>query len=158
MRLKSVLSVFVAFVLVLVFTQNAFAMTGIGDTKENAIALFPETDSSGFMHQRFDLYIDSASDQDWFKWKNTTGENLSVFAAIQPKDRNSYLRVGMIIQYPSGQETTIFYSDPSYGPGNAQTLSGFYLPPGATVYIKVDSRTFGTPCQYMFIFELTKFL
>lgn len=158
MRLKSVLSVFVAFVLVLVFTQNAFAMTGVGDTKESAISLFPKTYDNGNMGQDVNLYIDSASDQDWFQWTNTTGKDLSVLAAIQPKDRNSYLRVGMIIQYPSGQETTIFYSDPSYGPGNAQTLSGFYLPPGATVYIKVDSRTYGTPCQYMFIFELTKFL
>lgn len=155
MRLKSVLSVFVAFVLVLVFTQSAFAMTGVGDTREDAIDLFPT--GSSRLNQKIDLYIDSASDQDWFKWKNTTGENLSPFAAIQPKDENSYLRVGMIIQYPSGQETTIFYSDPSYGPGNSQSLAGFYLPPGATVYIKVDSRTFGTPCQYTFFFGLDKF-
>lgn len=160
MRLKYMLSTFFVFVLAIgVFSQSAFAMTGVGDTKENAISLFPEMIPSGSQvgAQDVNLYIDSASDRDWFKWTNTTGKDLALRAAIQPKDENSYLRIGMIIQYPSGKQTSIFYADPSNRPGNAQTLDGFHLPPGATVYISIDAKTFGTTSQYWFMFRLFQF-
>lgn len=158
MRLKNVLSTVVGFVLVLVFTQNAFAMTGVGDTRESAISLFPEVYESGNIGQDINLYIDSASDQDWFQWTNTTGLNKSLFVVLRPDGSTnnylSYLRLGLIIQYPSGKETSIFYADPSYGPGDSKILSGFILPPGATVYIKIDSTSFKSPTQYNMIFRL----
>lgn len=156
MKLKNMLSTFIVFVLAMgVFSQSAFAMTGVGDTKENAISLFPNI-LDGTLKQDVNLYIDSASDKDWFKWTNTTGKDLSLLAAIQPKDKNSHLRIGMIIQYPSGKETDIFYPILN-DPGSAQTLSGFHLPPGTTVYINIDARTFGTPSQYWFLFRLYQF-
>ncbi|WP_430111012.1 hypothetical protein [Paenibacillus sp. B1-33] len=160
MKLKNMLSTFIVFVLAMgVFSQSAFAMTGVGDTKENAISLFPEMISSGWGvgQQDVNMYIDSASDQDWFKWTNITGKDLVLRAAIQPKDENSYLRIGMIIQYPSGKQTSIFYADPSNGPEKAKTLDGFQLPPGATVYISIDASTFGTSSQYWFLFRLFQF-
>ncbi|MFW5433116.1 hypothetical protein [Paenibacillus apiarius] len=68
MRFKKMLTTFIVFALVSVFSQSAFALTGVEDTQENAISLFPAPSGPDF-DQDIDLYLDSSQDKDWIKWQ-----------------------------------------------------------------------------------------
>ncbi|MCM3337511.1 hypothetical protein M3650_02325 [Paenibacillus sp. MER TA 81-3] len=56
MKFKKLISTFLVFAMILVFSQSAFAATGIADTREKALTLFPG--------QSYSLVIENSKDQD----------------------------------------------------------------------------------------------
>ncbi|WP_157259640.1 hypothetical protein [Paenibacillus sp. OSY-SE] len=154
MKFKKIVSTFFVFAFVLVFSQSAFALTGVGDTQENAISLFPAP-SGDDLFQDIDLYLDSSEDKDWFKWTNTTGENKFLGAYLSSKGRECNFRLGMTIKYTPTRNSNMVYAD-YIGPGNAQMIDNIIIPPWATVYIKIDSTKF-VPEQYVFYFRLYQY-
>lgn len=133
MKLKKVFSLLLVAVFLLT-SQSAFAATGIGDTKDQAISIFP--------NQEINLFLSDSTDKDWYKWTNTTGSAKKVTAHIWPPfDNQCFYRLGMMIDYNDGSTpTSIFYSE--YGGPEFQSIYNVYIPDGATVFLVVDSVKF----------------
>ncbi|MFW5435658.1 hypothetical protein [Paenibacillus apiarius] len=136
MKFKKSFSAFFVFVMVLVFSQSAFAAKGIGDTKETAINIFPK--------QEIRLFIEGDGDKDWFTWTNNTGETKYIASTLWPSVGNCKFRLGVNIDYHNGRNSEILYAwdptDDGYSKGSVHTISNLLVPPGATVYYVVDSR------------------
>ncbi|NWL87029.1 hypothetical protein DMN77_05380 [Paenibacillus sp. 79R4] len=150
MKLKKVLAVLFACVMVLTMSSSVFAAdvqpqaAGIGDTKDSAISLLS-------MSQDHTLYLSNAQDQDWFKWTNNTGAGKLVSAFVMPSGNQCIFRVGMQIKYADGKESSVFYGT-TPNPGSGTHLYRVYVPEGATAYIVIDSTYYAME-QYQFLFR-----
>lgn len=144
MKLKKMLTVLFTSVLILTFSSPAYAATGVGDTKETAITLIPDT--------TYTLFLSNSSDEDWFKWTNTTGDFKFIGGYFSPSNDAAEYRLGIHIVYSPSQSSFILYAD-NYGPGNSQVIDNILIPPGATVYFKIDSINYAM-MQYDFWFKV----
>ncbi|WP_157259795.1 hypothetical protein [Paenibacillus sp. OSY-SE] len=126
MKFKKSFSMFFVFVMVLVFSQNAFAAVGVGDTKESAINLFPPSS--------IELYISNSKDKNWFTWTNNTGKMKMLTSFLNPSSDSNKFRLGFLMEYINGRKTDLLYAStlPSH------IISNIYIPDGAKLYIVVD--------------------
>lgn len=144
MKFKKMLTVLFTSVLLLTFSSPVGAVTGIGDTKESAVGLIPGT--------AYSLFLSDSNDEDWFKWTNTTGDYKFIGGYFSPSNKAAEYRLGIHIVYSPSRSSFILYAN-NYGPGNAQFIDNILIPPGATVYFKVDSINYAM-MQYDFYFEV----
>lgn len=117
----------------------------LGDTKDQAIDIFA--------NQRLNLFLQDADDEDWFKWTNNTGTPNYIIVAAYSKERNNTITVGVVLKYANGLETTLLLSEPSkLGNGNPAAIENFYVPEGATLFIRVKADTFAETAPYELVF------
>ncbi|GIO84517.1 hypothetical protein J25TS5_14490 [Paenibacillus faecis] len=132
MKLKRVLTVLLTSVMLLTMSSSVFAAdvkpmaSGIGDTKEQALTLLPA--------EKYTLYISNINDQDWYAWKNNTGEVKYTGGFLNQNDVNH--RVGLMIDYGNGRVTDLLYAQSQ--PFHSIHWQNFAIPNGATLYLVVE--------------------
>ncbi|OBY76470.1 hypothetical protein BBG47_26935 [Paenibacillus sp. KS1] len=128
--MKKFVSTLLVFTLMLVFSTNAFAAKGIGDTPETAITLFPRN--------IVNLYIEDSTDKDWFTWTNNTGKIQRLYAWAQPTPTDDWrnFRLAFKIEYGDNTSTRLMYSNYNIGP--LQAIDNIYIPNGAKLYLLVE--------------------
>lgn len=159
MKVKKMLAALLISTSVFSFSQAAFAdnattsevtpmAVGVGDTRDQAIALLQQSN-------QFNLFLQSAEDEDWYKWTNNTGHDRFVFAAVWPTgSADNILDLGAIVQYDETRETNLISGglttkgNPSW-PSFYQNL---YVPEGATLYLRVKAHEFVKTEAYEFSF------
>lgn len=170
MKLKKILSALLVSAVLMIPSASAFAesntnaaevtpfLIGVGDTQASAISLVlsngPDV-ATGFVI--YDLFIQDASEKDWFKWTNTSSSFRRVAANIGGYSGNGPIRAGFKINYNNSfGETDLYYSDKA-NTTNVQTLGNIFVPPGATVYLVVDAPNFTTAPSYHLNFAASTF-
>ncbi|WP_156830138.1 hypothetical protein [Paenibacillus sp. HW567] len=161
MKIKKFLSVLLTVAVVMIPSASAFAedsntakvasaatvtpyIVGIGDTQASAISLVLN-EYGGVI---YDLFIQSSTDSDWFKWTNTSSEFKRVYVTVGGFSGNGPTRAGLKINYNNGYgETSVLYTDKA-GTSEPQAFGNVFVPPGATVYVVVDAPNFTSPPAY----------
>ncbi|MCY9515894.1 hypothetical protein [Paenibacillus apiarius] len=147
MRIKKMITILFASMMLVTFTQPAMAATGIADTPETAITLTTETNT-------FSLYTNGKGDDDWFAWTNNTGEMKRLFVAVaNGTTGKAGLMLGMRIQYKHGEKTSLVYAE-KLGEINSGLFSDFLIPKGATIYFVVKAKEYSIE-QYNFLFSVS---
>ncbi|MCM3337512.1 hypothetical protein M3650_02330 [Paenibacillus sp. MER TA 81-3] len=124
MKHKKFISMLLVFALMLVLSQSAFALPGMGDTQEKAINIEPGV--------RLNSALQDSTDYDWYKWENKTGKNkYTIFQVVTPSEDSGVL-LGAVVIYPLGHQTLPFYADPSIR--RHQNLWNILVPPYAKIY------------------------
>lgn len=134
MKLKKVFSVLLASALMMSLAPSAFALTGEGDTREEAIYL-----NSG---DGYGSYL-NPQDVDWFRISN----NDSIPRVLTVKlENDAPINYDVEAYYTrsDGTEAHIEAIDQGYGQTD---MCAFWVQPGTTAYIKVKGHngTFGWP-------------
>ncbi|MDR9857215.1 hypothetical protein RJP21_26815 [Paenibacillus sp. VCA1] len=164
MKLKKMLSILLISSSLLAISPSAFAdsaepataqpsgtitpyVSGLGDTRNNAITLMNM--------QEYSLYIDSAQDEDWYKWTNNTGVAQLVTTGVLNLGPQNSLQISSIVQYTDGRETTMLYAEPTIVGNNSKqsNMRNLYVPDGATVYLRINANKFAAIEQYKFNFS-----
>lgn len=162
-KIKKFLSVLLITAVVMIPSASAFAeetavapeitpyVVGLGDSESTATSLLLNGEGGVLGGITYDLFIQNNTEQDWFKWTNTTSNFLRVNAAIGGMAGNGPTRAGVIIKTPGQTDTGPLYL------GNANTserqyFNNLYVPPGATVYVVVDSPTNPGISAYRLVF------
>ncbi|GBG06341.1 hypothetical protein PAT3040_00866 [Paenibacillus agaridevorans] len=133
MKLKKYFAVLLMSICLFSASQSVSAIPGFDDPS-NAINFIGGYQSSS-------LYLSTASDVDWFKYKNNTGNAQFTFADLTTSSYNyNYrFRLDAYIQYSNGLESNLFRAQ-DYGVVNL--LNYIYLPPGATIFYRVSTENF----------------
>lgn len=155
-KIKKFLSVLLISAVVMIPSASAFAeenssaaeitpyVVGIGDSRENALTITPNEYGGAI----YDLFIQSATDQDWFKWTNTTTNFKRIGVHVGGFSGNGPTRAGIIINYNNSlAELGPLYTGKA-GTAETQSFSNILLPPGATIYVVVDNPSFTAMTQY----------
>lgn len=132
MRLKKVFSLFLVAVFLLT-SQSAFASTGVGDTKDKAITIFP--------YHFIDQFLSDPTDVDWYKLTNNTGEDKLIYARLYVGNNPIEYTFGLVISYENGFESELVYAA-DLGPTIDQVFTGIIIPKNATAYLVVGSKKF----------------
>lgn len=159
MKIKKIFSVLLISAVVMLPSASAFAennteatpagtvapmIVGIGDTRETAVSLLLN-EYGGVV---YDLFIQNATDQDWFKWTNTTGVYKRVGLNVGGFSGNGPTRAGLIINYNNHLLEFGPVYTPQAGTSNLQSFGNIFVPPGATVFIVVDSPNLTSAAAY----------
>ncbi|WP_145038632.1 hypothetical protein [Paenibacillus sp. Y412MC10] len=117
---------------------------GVGDTKAQAIDIFND--------QEYNLFLQTAEDQDWFKWTNTTGEAKFVMGWLDSLNQANVLNLAAVIHYDTTNTryTTILNAEPTNASDKSESgkIRNLYIPAGATLYFKVNALNFNSAAQY----------
>ncbi|UHA72548.1 hypothetical protein [Paenibacillus sp. 481] len=119
MKLKKFLAVLMVASSLTVFAPSAFAMPGMGDTKEAAIKIDFDVKIHG--------YLQDSKDYDWYTWENRTGKNRFLHFSVSTNSEHSGLLLGAVVDYPFGQRSIPFYSDPTNK--RSLNLTSILVPP-----------------------------
>ncbi|WP_025707296.1 hypothetical protein [Paenibacillus graminis] len=166
MKIKKLLSVLLISAVVMVPSASAFAedvnsteiaptgtvtpyIVGVGDTRATAVSIVLN-DGGGAI---YDLFIQSPTDQDWFKWTNTSSSYKRVVPRIGGMSGNGPTRAGLIVSYINQNELGPLYTAQA-GTAEGQLFSNVMVPPGATVYLVVDAPNFTTAPAYRLNFAV----
>ncbi|MEK3658181.1 hypothetical protein NSQ29_01300 [Paenibacillus sp. FSL F4-0236] len=160
MKIKKYLSVLLVAAVILIPSASAFAeetetaateissrAVGLGDSQATAISLVLNGAGGVVGTVIYDLFIQSATDQDWFKWTNTTSTYKSFSLTVGGYKDNGPTRAGVLISPNNGLESGILYT----GKANTSETQSFYnliVKPGTTVYVVVDAPNFTTIPSY----------
>jgi hypothetical protein len=154
-KIKKNLSVLLVAAVVLIPSASAFAddnnstsqitpyVVGVGDSRANAITITPNE----YGGQIFDLFIQSATDQDWFKWTNTSTNFKRIVVNVGGYSGNGPTRAGVIVSYNGVSDLGPLYTAKA-GTWETQSFSNIILPPGASIYVVVDNPNFTSMSQY----------
>ncbi|MBV6715766.1 hypothetical protein [Paenibacillus chitinolyticus] len=136
---KNLLALGVVASALLVGSQSAFASDGVGDSRETAIAISPNSAAV--------QTISDSTDVDYFKWTNDTGKTISSasFHLYSPSNNNYDLYFIHVLAPYNNFESTTTASDHGNGVEDSISFSPIY--PGDTVYFKIyghDSSQYGS--------------
>ena len=154
MKLKKLLTVLLTSMLLLTLSTSVFAReitptaVGVGDTRDDAISLFFQ---NGGNRAGYSLFLQSNSDQDWFKWTNTTDKTRFVRIECLSDDRSTPNRLGIQYEYKNRYLSNLMYADTS-GISSSHIMNNVSVPPGATIYMVVDAPNLYGMQQYQFNF------
>lgn len=137
MKFKKILTVLFTSVLLLTFSSPIYAATGFADTKDQAFSVQPTAAGNYVMS----MSLSNQYDVDWYKWTNNTGSDkfISTLIAVLDNSSGSKYHIGHELVYKDGRSTDIFYSYDGTG------ISHIYVPAGATLYIRAESKVFVDP-------------
>ena len=125
MKIKRIFSVLLAFALMLTYSQSAFAITGVGDTRDDAYQI----DYNNFV---IGTLLDRPNDVDWYKITNYSNEKF--FLRIELVS-DPYVNYDLIAYRPTPDgEREVAALDQGQGKTD---MVGFSFNPGDTVYFKV---------------------
>ncbi|MGO4529766.1 hypothetical protein AB4Z30_11870 [Paenibacillus sp. 2TAF8] len=154
MRLRKLITVLLTSMLLLTLSSSVFASEitptaiGIGDTRDDAISLIF---ANGSNRAEYSLFLQNNSDQDWFKWTNTTDKTRFVRIESLSEDRSITNRLGIQYDFNNGYLSTLMYADTS-GISSGHIMNIVPVPPGATIYMVVDAPTLYGVQQYKLFF------
>ncbi|WP_051236838.1 hypothetical protein [Paenibacillus pinihumi] len=137
MKLKK-LFIAVMVICMLSFSQSAFAITGIGDTRDTAIPISMCPPLTGC--QGINLFLSNANDVDWFKWENNTGAARTINVVFQSPSNASYV-IGATMMLNNHLYGTLYPKE--HSPGQLLAFT-YYVPAGATFYAVVEAKTFSS--------------
>jgi hypothetical protein len=163
LKIKKFLSVLLISAVVMIPSASAFAedniqisevsptAVGIGDSESTAISLILNGEGGVIGGVTYDLFIQNGTEQDWFKWTNTTTNFLRASAAVGGFAGNGPTRAAVIIKTQGLADTGPIYVDQANTP-ERQNFSNLIIPPGSTVYVRVDSPNNPNMSAYHFVF------
>lgn len=148
MKMKKLFSILLISASLITVSQSAFAdeastnsevtpqVIGVGDTRATAIDLFNGSDYS--------LFLESATDEDWFKWTNNTGAPKLIYSLAYNKGLENIIVQSAIFQYGDGGESGVIYANPTTkgNTSGASTFEFLYVPAGTTIFFKVQAQEF----------------
>ncbi|BBI34623.1 hypothetical protein [Cohnella abietis] len=123
--------------MMLVFSQSAFAVTGMYDSESSALVRPSGTSV-------LSSELDSASDEDWYYYKNTTTSTQYFSTHLSSSSYPNYFKLEAKIVYDASHTSTLFRAAKS---GTIDYLYSVQLTPGATIYLKVSTENFGGTSQ-----------
>ncbi|MGM1050263.1 MAG: hypothetical protein ACQEXX_29655 [Bacillota bacterium] len=160
MKLKKLFSILIISASLMTISQSAFAdatnvntndfvvptVAGLGDTKDQAIDIFDR--------QEYNLFLQSANDEDWFKWTNNTGQGRFTYGHLYNRGPENVISTGVVIKYNDTKESTMLMTQPTSkgNTTNSSTFLNVYVPEGATLYMRVKANEFVNTEQYSFTF------
>ncbi|MGY5342511.1 hypothetical protein ACXFAU_08720 [Paenibacillus glucanolyticus] len=148
MKLKKLLSILLISASLMTVSTSAFAdngstnieivpqVVGVGDTRATATDLLNGSD--------YNLFLESSTDEDWFRWTNNTGAPKLIYSLAYNKGSENVIVQGAIVQYRPNSEAGMIFANPS-GKNNPSWPSAFdllYIPEGATVFFRVKASEF----------------
>ncbi|OPA75674.1 hypothetical protein BVG16_20290 [Paenibacillus selenitireducens] len=148
MKLKKMFSILLISAGLMTVSLSAFAdgavtnsevtpqVSGLGDTRATALDIFPGSD--------YNLFLETATDEDWFKWTNNTGAPKLVYSRAYNKGSENVIVLGAILQYTPTIESTMIYANPTEknNSNRPSTFDLLYIPAGTTVFFKVQAKEF----------------
>lgn len=140
MKLKKLLTVLLTSMLLLTLSTSVFASdvsptaVGVGDTRESATSFILNSSNKA----EYSLFLQSSSDEDWYKWTNTTNKTRIVGIQCQSTDSNTASRIGIQYDYGNGVLSSLMYADSS-GQTSNHYMTNIAVPPGSTIYVVLDA-------------------
>jgi hypothetical protein len=148
MKLKKMFSILLIFAGLMTVSLSAFAdraitnsevtpqVSGVGDTRATAIDIFNGSE--------YNLFLETATDEDWFKWTNNTGAPHLIYSFAYNKGSENVITQGAILQYGPTSESSMIYARPSEknNPSGPSAFELLYVPAGTTVFFKVQATEF----------------
>ncbi|MFS0840394.1 hypothetical protein [Paenibacillus sp. 1P03SA] len=123
--MKKIVPALVITASLLLSSQSALAISGLADTRSEALNVYPNTD--------YAWTLDTAGDEDWFYWTNSTSSTQSLSGSLlSPSGKNFNLQLVLVTS--GGWEHVINTND--NGPGQYDGFSST-LQPGDTIYFKI---------------------
>lgn len=162
-KIKKFLSVLLISAVVLIPSASAFAeenvqsvevspaSVGVGDSESTAISLILNGEGGVLGGVTYDLFIQNGTEQDWFKWTNTTPNYLRASALVGGFPGNGPTRAAVIIKKEGWGDTGPIYLDQA-NTAERQNFANMVIAPGATVYVRVDSPNNPNMSAYHFVF------
>ncbi|NQX48944.1 hypothetical protein HQN87_26840 [Paenibacillus tritici] len=163
MKIKKFLSVLLISAVVMIPSASAFAeenvqlsefspaSVGVGDSESTAISLILNGEGGVLGGVTYDLFIQNGTEQDWFKWTNTTTGYVRANALIGGFPGNGPTRAAVIIKKDGYGDTGPIYVDQA-NTSERQNFANLVIAPGSTVYVRVDSPNNPNMSQYHFVF------
>lgn len=161
MKMKKLFSILLISASLVTVSQSVFAdesttqltpqVIGVGDTRATAIDLFNGSE--------YNLILESATDEDWFKWANNTGEPKLIYSNAYNKGSENIIIQSAIFQYGEGRESGVIYANPTKkgNTGWPSTFEFIYVPAGTTVFFKVQAQEFVKLESYRYQFLIQDF-
>ncbi|MGE6230896.1 hypothetical protein [Paenibacillus chitinolyticus] len=144
-KLKKIVPALVVTASLLLSSQSAFAVSGLADTRSEALNVYPNTD--------YTWTLDTAADEDWFYWTNSTSSTQYLSGSLlSPAGKNYNLQ--LVLVTAGGLEHVLNTND--NGPGQHDGFSSS-LQPGEEMYFKIRSSgsDYDKSNQYKFNFKVS---
>ncbi|MBV6717316.1 hypothetical protein PC41400_27185 [Paenibacillus chitinolyticus] len=129
-KLKKIVPALVVTASLLLSSQSAFAVSGLADTRSEALNVYPNTD--------YTWTLDTAADEDWFYWTNSTSSTQYLSGSLlSPAGKNYNLQ--LVLVTAGGWEYVLNTND--NGPGQHDGFNST-LQPGDKIYFKIRPSGF----------------
>ncbi|MDH6672785.1 hypothetical protein M2277_003447 [Paenibacillus sp. LBL] len=158
MKMKKLFSILLISASLMTVSQSVFAdspvnevevipyVIGLGDTKTQAVDIYDG--------QELNLFLQSAEDEDWFKWTNNTGKGQFTYGFLNNLGPENTVALGIVIQYTPSRESELLIAEPTQkgNPNWSSKIRNVYVPDGATLYLRVKADEYVNLEQYMLSF------
>lgn len=128
-KLKKSLTIAVAAFSLLISSQSAFAITGLGDSESSAVSAAPNT--------HYTWALQASYDEDWFVYTNNTSSRVSISAAMTPPSGQNYNLDAY--WYTNGNRIKLSVNDNGAGRTDSFYLSN--LQPGEKITFRIYTAT-----------------